>query len=255
MADGNPALADPVQNQSDSTSNGATDNNGGQVDVGALQKQVVELQEKYAASSREAHKLVDEVKGEREARLRLEGSLKSQQTTQRDQFPDEESYVKYYSDLGQDERIARSQYRESKINYDNQKVLHQQLIATQNLLRFQKEENERSFRETNPDAQKAIEFAKGIPELESLSVGEKIQRMRELQSRFGIKTEGRDTTAVKLAASGAGGSSSRGVEVTNNHELDQKAKEAGFSSHKEMAEMAQCQTAADHQEWKRRWKK
>jgi hypothetical protein len=250
--DGNSTSVEPVMT---GAPNGQAPEPQGQDAVETLKGEITKLKEQYSNSSREAHKLVDELKQEREARLRLEGSLKSQQNAQRDQFPDEEGYVKYWTELGQDEKIARAEFREKKINYDNQKLLHQQIMAQSKYIEFMKAENETGWRETNPDAQKAIEQFKGIPELEALPVGEKIKRYRELQTRFGVKTEGRDTTAIKQAASGATGNGSRPVDTAMTNDAELKAKEAGFSCAKEMSEMNACQSNQDFNEWRKRWKR
>jgi hypothetical protein len=254
--DGNSATADPVSNQEVPPSNGASANPEGAGELD-LKTKVEKLEKQYSDSSREAHRLVEELKQEREARLRLEGSLKSQQQQNAQPgYPDEESYVKFYSDKGLDPEAARSMYRENRATFQNQTAVYKKLTALENLLQFQRQESERAFIETNPEVQKAIEFSKGIPELEALPVADKIRRMKELQQRMGIKIEGRDTTSIKMAASGAGsGGTGRSVDAGNTANLDAEAKAAGFSCFREMDEMSKAVTQQQYQEWKKRWKK
>lgn len=257
MENGNPAIADPVNNPGNSTSdNGATDNQGkGQVDAEALQKRLTELEEKYSASSREAHRLVDEVKSEREARLRLESSLTKNNEAQQG-FPPEETYVQHWVGLGVDKDVARAQYRESKLNYDNQMFLNKQLAALQNQLQFQRQEQDRAFQETNPEVQKAVDFWKDSPVMNALPIADRISEMKRAQSKLGVKIEGRDTTAIKLAASGGGsGSGARSVDTSNSSNLDQEARKSGFSCFKEMEECGNATTPQEYAEYKKRWKK
>lgn len=253
--DGNSAQTDPTQTQLGPVPEpGQTTTTDAQPDIA---QKLAKLEEQYSASSREGHRLAEELKQERDARLRLEGSLKSQtQVRDQQQFPARDAYVKARVEMGQDERLAGLQWEESKINYDNQLFLSNQLKATQNMLRFQTETNERTFSQTNPDAQRAKEFFKDIPELAALPVGDQIQRHKEILAKTGVKLEGRDTTALKMAASGGGTSSgSRGVD-SPTADLDAQARAGGiFSCHKEMIEASQCKTQHDYNEHAKRWKK
>lgn len=253
--DGNSTTVDPVKNQGES-SQPANDNQGqGQVDVAALQKKLEDLEGKYSASSREAHKLVEDLKQEREARIRLEGSLKKDSEAQ-NRFPNEDEYVKYYTELGQSPEIARAEYKEKRINYDNQQILYKQTLALQNLLRYQAEEQNRLAYATNEDAKKAHEFFQGLPEFESMPIADKIQRMNDLKGRMGVRIEGRDTTQAKLAASGGNTSGSgRAGEAPDTSHLDSEAKRSGFSCWKELEDAQKLSTPESYAEYKRKWKR
>lgn len=253
--DGNSVTADPVNNQEVTPSNGASGAPEGAGGSNDLQAKVAKLEEQYSASSREAHRLVEELKQEREARIRLESSLTKNNEAQQG-FPPEETYVKHWVELGTDEKVARAQYRESKLNYDNQMFLNKQLAALQNQFQFQRQESERAFQETNSEAQKAVDFWKDSPVMNALPIADRISEMKRAQSKLGVKIEGRDTTAIKLAASGGGsGSGARSVDQSNTSQLDQEAKNAGFSCYKEMDECSKATTPQEYAEYKKRWKK
>lgn len=213
------------------------------------------LKERYSHSSQEGKRLAEHNKMLEQRLHAIEQRSLTQNQVQEQGYPDEDSYVqKWVQDGDITEKQARLQYKTTKILWDNQNVLQQALIAEQNRNRFERELREKSLIETSPEARDAVEFSKGIPSLEALPTVEKIRAMKELRSRSGVRSEGRDLSAVKAAASGSpSGGSSRQADAPSA-EKDSKARAMGFPHWRAVEESNHIRTPQEWAQFKSKYK-
>ena len=217
----------------------------GQVGEGGEESGKGEVQhdwkKRYDDSSAEARRLVERA-AKAEANLEsLQRSLTTQQNQQSQtiQFPSEDSYVKHWTENGdKTEKEARAEFQRDSAMYNNMRFLQEQNLALSNRLKFEQDIATKAYSDTLPGAKEANEAFKDIPELDALSVPEKVARYNAMRQKF-VPVGGRDTSAIKAAASGASaGTNSKGM-ATSSPEQDSKAKASGFINAQSMKEMSE----------------
>lgn len=220
------------------------------------QSELAVLKERYSHSSQEGKRLAEENK-KLEARLSaIEQRSLTNGQAQEAKFPEEDHYVKQWVENGgKTPEEARMEYRNNRALWENQSNIFKYVQAMESRLKFESELREKSTIDQSPDAKHAIEFAEGIPSLERLSTIEKIEAYKKAQSKgYGIKTEGRDLSEVKRAASVSSGGGSGRIQDSPNSHLDAEAKKIGYSSWKAVEEAKYCKTADDFAALKTKYK-
>lgn len=222
-----------------------------------LEAEFAVLKERYSHSSTEGKRLADELKraNERLQALETQRSLKNEEVQQQDSFPSEEQYVRYWVENGdKTEKEARLEWRDKHIVHQNQMALMKGQEALIKRLTFEAELREKQAINNNPEAEKAQEFFKDVPEIASLPVIEQINRYKQLTKNFAVKPEGRDLSEVKRAASGIGPGTASAGQSNPNAQLDNEAKKNGYPSWKIQEEFRKCQTAEEHFALKQKYK-
>lgn len=261
--DGEPANAETTLGATATADGGQAQVEGTQEEGGKAGDPAIELaalKERYKHSSEEGLRLHNELKEAKDRLSRLENSsLKQQQQQQGQQpaqamFPDKQSYIKYWTEHGEKtEKEASAEYDRERFMFDSLQQLRAQQDAILAKQKFDAMEREASLAMTNPEAKAAVDFFKDDPILDSLPVSEKIQRYNRYVVANKPKVEGRDLSAIKGAAgSTVGGAAKASASVTA--EEDAMARNAGFPSMAAMRDFNNVKTAAEHAQWKTKWK-
>ncbi len=219
-------------------------------------EEFIKLQSRYEESGKEAKRLAERLE-KIEAAQQVQQEQKSSLTQREPSFPDEASFIKYRMENDDfTERQARAQYQVEKF-YHNE--IMAQKIATQALakeLKFSRTQIDRTLGATNPDLQKANEFFKDLPELAALPPADKLARYQTMMTKITPAMGGRDTSAIKGAASGYSGSGSgRNGTAGMDDVLEQRAKDNGFQSMKHMKEIQACTSQEDYDQVSAKWRK
>lgn len=248
MSDGNSALADPTPagQEAAANSDGAPQTPSLEQQNAELREKLARTEEQFSNSSREAHRLVEELKAfktsqEQKAAPKVQG------------FISKDEYVRYWTEHDKTEKEATAEYDREKTYFENQMFLSTENQALRNQLRYLEEQNGRTFELTNPQAKEAVEYFRDIPEIDALPVSEKIDRLQKIRAKS-PKVEGRDLSALKSSAGGpVGGSGARSIESPDAN-MDKIAREKGYPSWKALQELTQCKTQADKDSWNRKYK-
>lgn len=252
MENGQPALAE-ANEQVESSNNTELQQKEVKPDVAV---ELATISERYKHSSQEGVRLHQENK---DLKARLDSLEKNSSLTKQsneNRLPDEETYVKWWTDNGEKtEKEARAEFKREYVQEAKFLALEETNRALMRRLQFEEEQREKGVLSINPLAIEANEFFKDIPEVNSLPLTDKIERYKIFQSKGIIpKSPGRDLTAIKSAAGTSIGSGSKST-VSPNTAFDDAARAAGFKSYQAQQELNKCQTQADYNTWNAKWNK
>ncbi len=226
---------------------------------GGSTETVEQLRKRYSDSSREGKANWERaVKAEAKAQA-LEEQLKTRSLTSEHneqkpvQFPEEGQAIRSLVENGEfTEKQAKVIYEGHKTLWQDSQALRVQNQALANILKYNRDQQEKGLIALDPLAKEASEFFEGIPELEALPAAEKRDRYLKIQQK-GVKTSGRDTTAAKMGAGGSvgGGSQTRNVSASQNSE--ELAKIAGFPSGAAFDAYSNVHTQSDQAAWEKKF--
>lgn len=167
-------------------------------------------------------------------------------------LPSIDAIMKVKVDAGMDEKVARHSAEVELALMGQNQALVTRLKALENQLRFSMEDAAATAIAGNAQFKEANDFFADFPEMAGATPAEKLQRYQTIKGKMTPAAPTRDTSAARASAGSPSGNGSNSAPQ-GNQELEAAAKEAGYKSAAQMDELAQCNTAAKHAAYKKKW--